>query len=236
MFLFFGAKWMQARALGPPRHPHIIEPFAGSAAYSSYWAERAKQVTLIDRDPVIANLWRYLIGVREREIMALPADVQELAELPPSVPQEARDLIGLWFNRAMPKPQQRRSQWARQPRYARQFWGECIKSRIASQLKYIRHWTVIEGSYEHAPDITAHWHIDAPYERAGKHYQVNGIDRTALAGWCLQRKGFVQVCEASGAGWLPFEYFGRTTSHRAHGFRAHGFSEEALFEREGGSL
>jgi hypothetical protein len=232
LFLFFGAKWRLAKSLGPPQRDTIVEPFAGSAGYASYWAERARRVTLVDIDPVIAGLWRYLIRVREREILALPTNIDDLDQLPPRTCQEARHLIGLWFNRAMPKPQQRRSQWAREPRYASQFWCETIKHRIASQLQYIRHWQIIEGSYERAPNIVAHWSIDAPYELSGKHYERNHIDRTALARWCRTRKGFVQVLESDDADWLPFEHFGQTNSFRAHGFRAHGYSQEALYETE----
>ena len=233
MFLFFGAKWRLAKSLGPPQRDTIIEPFAGSAGYSSYWAERARRVILVGIDPVIAGLWRYLTKVREREILSLPTNIHDLNELPRSTCQEARDLIGLWFNRAVVKPQQRRSQWAREPRYATMFWGECIKYRIAQQLKYVRHWEIRESDYTAAPDLTAHWHIDPPYEQAGKHYEHNHIDRDALARWCRTRKGFTQVCEAEHATWLPFEQFGRTTSHhRAHGVRAHGYSQEAIFETE----
>jgi len=46
-FLYFGGKWKLARRLGAPRHPHVIEPFAGSCGYSVYWSP--PQVTIIER-------------------------------------------------------------------------------------------------------------------------------------------------------------------------------------------
>jgi hypothetical protein len=36
----------------------------------------------------------------------------------------------------------------------------------AAQVGAIKHWTLIEGSYEAAPDEEATWYIDPPYQRA----------------------------------------------------------------------
>lgn len=36
--------------------------------------------------------------------------------------------------------------------------------RLVSQVDRIRHWTIIEGSWEQAPDVNAHWHIEPPYD------------------------------------------------------------------------
>ena len=52
----------------------------------------------------------------------------------------------------------------RNPRYAAFFWSETIELRLASKVERIRHWTIIEGSSDRAPDIEAHWHIDPPYQ------------------------------------------------------------------------
>jgi hypothetical protein len=228
-FLFYGGKWKAARHLGRPQREHVIEPFAGSAGFSCYW--EPPMVTLVERDPVIYGVWSYLQRTSAEEILRLPANIDSVDELPPSVCQEARHLIGLWFNRAVAYPVPRRSRWARQPRYAAMFWGETIKLRIASQLPNIRHWKIIHGAWSDAPDIEAHWHIDPPYAQAGVHYRFNDIDRAALADWCRTRKGFLQVCEAQSANWLPFEPFMRNASHpRVRRFR-HS-AGEALFEAE----
>ena len=187
-------------------------------------------MTLVERDPVIYGVWSYLIKVRPPEIMKLPSNIDSLDELPPWVPEEARNLTGLWFNRALPQPAKHRSQWAQQPLYAAYFWGEMIKLRLAGQVDLIKPWKIIEGDYTKAPNAVAHYHIDPPYSIAGQHYRYNGIDYDQLAEWCLQRRGFVQICEAAGATWLPFKTYARTASHRARGFRAHKFSPEALYE------
>jgi hypothetical protein len=101
-------------------------------------------------------------------------------------------------------------------------------------LGKIRHWQIIEGSYENAPDIEAHWHIDPPYRNSGKHYPVNGIDYTALAAWCKQRRGYVQVCESSEANWLPFQPFAIVNTGACHGGR--GFSAESIYEHDTGTV
>ena len=83
-----------------------------------------------------------------------------------------------------------------------------MKERVASQLEYIRHWTVIEGDYTAAPDVAATWFIDPPYQRTGDKIYVHkarDIDYRALAAWCRQRRGQVMVCENDGATWLPFK-------------------------------
>jgi hypothetical protein len=135
--------------------------------------------------------------------------------------------VGWWFNRATREPSQRRSNWARSVRYRHLFWGQKIRARIAGQVGRIKDWTIIEGDYTLAPDIEAHWFIDAPYSIAGRHYRVNGIDYAHLAEWCRQRRGFIQVCESSEAHWLPFQPFTLVNSPRVR-----GYSAEALYEFE----
>ena len=230
-FPFFGSKWKLAARLGAPQREHVIEPFAGSAGYSV--RREPRRVTLIEIDPVIAGLWRYLIRVSEREIMALPAKISHLDELSSRICQEPKWLIGFWLNHGLSAPGLSRSNWARQPRYAANFWSETRKSRIASQLKLIRHWTIIEGSYQEAPDIEAHWHVDPPYEVAGKSYRFNDIDRAALAQWCDSRRGFLQVCEHAGANWLPFEHLAYINNSGIRGRSSRcGLSVEAVYEND----
>jgi len=95
---------------------------------------------------------------------------------------------------------------------------------LASQVERIRHWTVIEGSYEHAPDVGATWFIDPPYQVAGKHYRFSKIDFQRLAAWVESRAGLKIVCENVGADWLPFVPFARIKSSR-------GKSHEAIYIR-----
>jgi hypothetical protein len=212
MFSFFGSKWKLAKRLGPPRHDHVIECFAGSAGYSLFHAP--PKVTLIELDPVIVGVWRYLTKVSPAEIMTLPAEIESIEELPSSVCEEARALIGFWLNHGLAAPALRRSNWAKKPRYRSVFWSESIKGRIASQVEKIRHWRIVEGDYREAPDVIGHWLIDPPYSTTGQTYRCNDIDYAELAEWCRTRRGFVQVCETPSADWMPFTPIGDVTTPR----------------------
>jgi hypothetical protein len=224
---YYGSKWKLAECYGPPQRPHVIEPFAGGAGYSCYW--EPPKVTLIERDPVVFGVWKYLQRVSPKELMRLPSSISHIDELPSRVCEEARALIGFWFARpGSAKPARRRCDWAQIPSRRPSFWSETIKSRLATQVDRIRHWKIIEGGYEHAPDVEAHWHIDAPYNNAaGLAYRCHGINYRPLATWCKLRQGFVQVCEQDGAKWLPFKPFTIVQTNRAR-----GFSAEVVYEME----
>jgi hypothetical protein len=173
-FKYFGGKWKLAKRYGRPMCRHVIEPFAGAAGYSVYW--EPKEVTLIEHNPIVYGVWSYLRRVSAAEVLRLPANINHVDELPSRVCQEARWLIGFWFNTALVKPAVSRSSWALTPRMSASYWGETIKRRIAIQVDKIRHWEIIEGSYEDAPGVKAHWHIDPPYNwppRRGLHSGMN---------------------------------------------------------------
>lgn len=225
---YYGAKFRMARKLGPPQRGVLIEPFAGSACYACYWAGYTTKTILIDADPLIAGLWRYLINVRETEIMRLPINIEGVDEMKRTC-QEAKWLVGFWFNKGLARPAVNRSSWARNPLFHRNLWSEPIRERIASQLQHIRHWQIMEGSYTTAPNIEAHWHIDPPYQGAGYGYKCNTIDYPSLGTWCRARKGFVQVCEHSDADWLPFVEFARTKGTLGKG-RKSVHSKEAIYQ------
>lgn len=91
---FYGGKWRVAKHYPEPNHGRIVEPFAGSAGYALRYPR--KQVLLIDADPIIAGVWRYLIHTTEEEIRSLPTRVESVDDYP-SLPQEARWLIGFWL-------------------------------------------------------------------------------------------------------------------------------------------
>lgn len=201
-FCFYGGKWRAAPRYPAPKHRRVIEPFAGAAGYAM--RHHHADVVLVETDPLIASLWRWLIGASEREILTLPLEVgttvRDLGLAPgPSA------LIGFWLNKGTSAPAQRPSAWMREGLRPRSFWGVEIRQRIASQVGAIRHWTLIEGNYTDAPDDDATWFVDPPYEGAGQHYRSAPLDYRALGRWCRGRRGQVIVCENEGATWLPFE-------------------------------
>ena len=180
-----------------------MEPFAGSAGYSvqHHWAD----VVLVEPDPVIASVWRYLLAAQPRQVLALPnvepgQDLRELVELDPA----ERALIGYWLNPANAYPANRPSSWARD--WPQHVWGVRARERIADQLAAIRHWSLVEGEWHEGPDGPATRFVDPPYVVKGKHYRhgPEGIDYAALAQACRGWPGQVIVCEQRGADWLPF--------------------------------
>lgn len=72
-FSFYGSKWAAAKRYPAPVGRTLVEPFAGSAGYSLRYPDRA--VTLVESDPVVAGIWRYLLG-------ATAAQVREARWLP----------------------------------------------------------------------------------------------------------------------------------------------------------
>lgn len=233
-FCYFGGKWTLAPRYPVPEHDRIVEPFAGSAGYATRYADR--EVVLVERAPVVAALWRWLIRVSADEVEALPLDVTaaSLARLS----AEARSLILFWCARGRTAPARAASSWMTQGRYPLSFWGETIRARIARQVSQIRHWRVIEGDYTAAPDVTATWFVDPPYVggvEAGKrqrHYLARVDDYTALGRWTRGRRGLVIVCEQSGADWLPFVPFRGAKSIARESYKEHVFVCRSTTERD----
>lgn len=206
-FSYFGGKWTLAPKYTAPEHDTIVEPFAGSAGYATRYPDR--DVILVERSPVVAAMWRWLIGVSSDEVMSLPTDLSApLDHLSPG----ARALIGFWRARGRVRPASTtNSSWLKSGRWPTSFWGEHIRARIATQVQQIRHWRVIEGDYTAAPDVVATWFVDPPYVGA-RHYTARVDNYAALATWCLSRRGLAIVCEQGGADWLPFRRFRKAKS------------------------
>lgn len=189
----------------------VVEPFAGAAGYSTYFAPA--KVLLCDIDPVIVGVWRYLIAATPREILALPDLThreQIIDDLP--LPQEARWLIGFWANRGSAAPAKVPSPW--QIKYqvpgvgGQLVWSQRARERIARDIEHIRHWQVQQVSWENCPTpVGATFYVDPPYMVKGSRYVhgASGIDFAALGQWCRRLPGQTIVCEQQGADWLPFE-------------------------------
>lgn len=217
-FGYYGGKWRDTLKHYPrPAHRTIVEPFAGSAGYSLRYAGHV--VILCEIDPVLSEVWRYLIRVKPSEIRAIP-DVQPDGSVDDlRICQEAKWLVGFWLNRGAASPRRSPSKWMRDRIRPGSFWGERVRERIATQVGSIRHWQIVNCSYEDCPSPKeATWFIDPPYECAGRHYRFGSeqIDYDALAIWCRERPGQVIVCENDGATWLPFRDLADVKTTRAN--------------------
>lgn len=213
--------------MSPPKYDLVIEPFAGGAGYSLRWQPR--KVILVERNPIVASLWRYLIAVRSEEIQSLPIYFDHIDDL--KICQEAKYLIGFWISCGGSAPKKRRSKWARDhiQTIPGSVWSERTRDRIALQCNLIRHWQIIEGDYTSAPDVEAHWIIDPPYQVAGVNYPCHEVNYQELAAWSMARTGYVVVHENEGASWLPFKKFMDLKS--MNGKHRTGISREVIWER-----
>jgi hypothetical protein len=202
-FPYYGSKWNIARYYPRPTSALVVEPFAGAAGYATFYG--CPRVMLYDADPIVAGVWRYLLGVSAAEIMALP----EMPEVGDSVdnyalPQEAKWLIGFWLNRGSATPKKSRTAYSARTDKAQLNWGARAKERIARQLPEIAGWSIANASYEDAPDVEATWFVDPPYGDKGRYYRVPFNDFVGLGSWCMARRGQLIACEGAGATWLPF--------------------------------
>jgi site-specific DNA-adenine methylase len=202
-FGYFGGKWRLSKYYPNPKYDTIIEPFAGSAGYSLRHGS-GREVILVEKNPVIAGIWRYLINATADEILTLSDDLEQIPRGP------ARDLAGMWCAKAPTSPRKSRGGWCTKEEFAGALWWEQrCRERIASQLPAIRGWTIYEGSYEalqgwDSGGVT--WFVDPPYEKAGTAYPngTRDLDFTKLGEWCKSLRGQVIVCERFDAKWLEF--------------------------------
>lgn len=209
-FSYYGAKWRIAKTYPAPEYPVVIEPFAGSACYSLHHHDR--RVVLVEKNPVLAGIWAYLVSATPAEIRRLPfLRPDQTVEDLKGIPQEARDLIGFWCCRSGAAPAKGPNAWMKKHAegYPGSFWGPRAKERIASQVEAIRHWEIWQGDYRECLNRVnpATYFVDPPYQEAGKFYTYgpDQLDYPALAEWCRTRNGQVIVCENEGANWLPFQ-------------------------------
>ena len=204
---YYGGKWLGAPKYPKPEFDTIIEPFAGAAGYSLRYYD--KNIILIEKYPIIANIWKYLINVSSEEILSIPL-VENIADLPGWVPDEAKNLIGFLLNSATVSPSSTLSAGLKRLiKNGHDFygWSEKARNRVAKQVNFIRHWKIIEGDYTEAPVIEATYFIDPPYQKMGKYYKHKINDYKSLALWCKSLPGQVIVCEGKDADWLPFKPF-----------------------------
>ena len=223
---YYGGKWRAAPRYPAPAPAPLGEPFAGAAGYSLRYYD--KRVILVEKYPVVAEIWRYLIGARSEEVLSIPL-VEHVDELPSRVPEGARWLVGFAMNAAVTSPRSSLSAGRKRLREkGRNYegWSEMQRARVARQVDAIKHWKVFELGYEETGSFNprATWFVDPPYKRSGVHYvhSSKSIDYAHLADYCRSRRGQVIVLEEEGADWLPFRAFGDIKSSGMRGKAGRG--------------
>lgn len=197
-FNYYGSKSKIARYYPLAKHDMIVEPFAGSAAYSQlYWN---RDVVLYEIDLKIVAIWEFLISATKDDILNLPnvnedTDVDEL-----DIPDGAKYMIGLIINQGSAQPKRSASSRA----IARGWWNN-DKRLIAGVVNHFNHWKIFNADYFESSDIgKATWFIDPPYQIGGEYYKYHDIDYNELKGFIYTRKGQVIVCENDSATWMKF--------------------------------
>jgi site-specific DNA-adenine methylase len=198
MFSYYGSKSKIVDYYPPPKHKRIIEPFAGSARYSlKYWQN---DVLLVDKYPVIVEVWNYLKNASEADIKGLPKldtgqtiDDYDLSDI-------ERKFMGFMVQDGT-TGMRRTASYLAVKRMDEKF------DFIIKNLHKIKHWEIKLGSYDELENVEATWFIDPPYEFGGHEYKCSNknIDFDKLAEWCKERNGQVIVCENTKATWLPFK-------------------------------
>jgi site-specific DNA-adenine methylase len=201
MFYYYGRKQKIFKYYPEPKHDTIIEPFAGSAAYSMNY--HTKNVILIEKDKRIANLWSYLIKVEPSEILGLPI-LQKGQSLNDSefsyLSDNQKSLIGFFLNPGSSQPKKSPGKFCA--------WNESNRKKLSEDVLKVKHWQIINGDYREIKNQEATWYIDPPYQGNGGQYYKHGnggFDYDILRNWVLERQGQIIVCENSEADWMDFK-------------------------------
>lgn len=202
-FAYYGAKHGMAAKYPRPRHPVVVEPFAGSAAYSVHHARHIDHAIICDADPGVVDLWHELQTMTAHDVDLIGTQLHGTHFTHPL-------LAGMAGSTTMTATLEGKRR-AVTPRMLKDW--PTVRRRIINALEPIRTWQVLHATYDQAPDIEATWHIDPPYQEngtmagAGYRHGADAIDFDHLGAWCQARRGFVMVCEQSPATWLPFHPF-----------------------------
>lgn len=195
MFYYYGRKKQIARHYPSPNFETIIEPFAGSAAYSLHGNHWKRNVILVERDERVSEIWQWLIDE------AAASDIKNLPDL--KIGEKSSEFLHIIH--AATKMAFHYKTIKVTPVLARNW--EVSKRYMSDNLFKIKHWMIISGDYTLAPDIEATWFIDPPYKKdMGKGYRYGSqlIDYEKLAAWSQTRQGEIICCEGQCGDYLPF--------------------------------
>lgn len=200
MFYYYGRRKQIAHLYPKPKYTTIIEPFAGSAAYSLHDRNFENKVILYDIDEWVSAMWGYLLKATKKDILSLPdVEVGQDIRCFKSLSEAEKLLIGFHIN---PGSMQRSFKVMKASRWS------AGKKYISEMVDKVKHWEFYQEDFRKANNISATWFIDPPFQVGGECYHKPPLDYGALATWAESRQGQVIVCEAEPATWLPFTWLG----------------------------
>lgn len=212
MFSYAGRKKRLAGFYPAPRYDTIIEPFAGSAAYSLHGDNWKKKVIIRDIYPVVISIWLWLQQASPTDIDNLPDKLVTGRPVPNLQPIEAKWFFAFWCNQGAAFPRNvagTNNGVARRPN-----WWPRIKEYTKENLERIRHWDIKLASFNTLKNQEATWFIDPPYQSGIKYKCDHPMNYDSLGKWAESRKGQVIVCEQSPARWLPFKLLRKHENQR----------------------
>lgn len=210
---YYGGKSKIAHLYPNPQYDLIVEPFAGSAAYS--WLHRrdpatgrSRGVWLNDLDARTYSIWNLLTSPDALSIVEayVPDNVLAGQRVSDIIPADYPGLVEICRAEANQGTQGARGVHDQITSMGAKCWK--VKRKLREVIPEVAHWRITNVSYEDLANIPATWFIDPPYKNpAGARYRTSDIDYDNLGWWVLGRKGDVICCENYGANWLPFEPF-----------------------------
>jgi site-specific DNA-adenine methylase len=195
MFYYYGRKKQIAKYYPTPQFDTIIEPFAGSAAYSLHGSNWRRNVILVEKDESVSSIWKWLIEEATSELILRLPDLR--------VGERSSEFLHIIH--AVTKMAFAFRTIKVTPVLARNW--EISKRQMSRDLYKIKHWRVMCEDYTQAPNVEATWFIDPPYKgESGMGYRHSSkfMDYGQLAEWALSRKGEVIACEGNDGDYLPF--------------------------------
>ena len=204
---YYGGKSKIAHLYPEPSHALIVEPFAGSAAYS--WLHRKdREIWLNDLDARTYSIWKFLTSPEACDIVEtfVPDSVEPGQKVSDTIPAELPGLIEICRAEANQGTQGAKGVHDQITSMGAKCWK--VKRKLREVIPEVANWKVTNVSYEDLANVEATWFVDPPYKNpAGARYRTSNINYDQLGWWCLGRRGQTIVCEGYGANWLPFEPF-----------------------------
>jgi hypothetical protein len=193
MYYYWGRKGRLASSYPAPIYDLVIEPFAGSMAYTLH--HRPRMAIGVEADLQVALLWDRLVHASLAEIRAMrvPPIGTRTTDLYWMLPSSSNSTLN---------SKSRIMTWLAHERALAQH-AMTIRNHTYARNHVLYH----HGDYREAPDVEATWFIDPPYSavNGGYHRDYSTVDYEELAEWCHSRKGQVIVCEDENGWWLPFK-------------------------------